>query len=182
MVVIYKLHRAVSFWDGLFLVIIGNLNKKGIWMSIDLTQFWKPAIWFERGGRVLLSFLLLLILSAMGLLLFNTSGELIVLFGHLENATPHHVLRTFLVDFLSVLALVEVFRTVLVYFAEGRVKVTYIIDTVLVVVLTEVMGFWYMPFEAMRVLLMIALVLVLMGVRIMAIRFSPRRRDLSEGL
>ena len=32
-------------------------------------------------------------------------------------------------------------RTALAYFSEGRVKVTYIIDTVMVTVLTEVMAF-----------------------------------------
>jgi len=40
----------------------------------------------------------------------------------------------------------------LAYFSEGRVKVTYIIDTVMVTVLTEVMAFWYkeMPLAAAR--------------------------------
>jgi len=150
-------------------------------MSIQLTNLWKPVIWFELAGKILLSILIVIILGAMSVLLLKAGKELFSLFGHMESVTPHHVLQSLLVEFLSVLALVEVFRTVMVYFAEGRVKVTYIIDTVLVVVLTEVMGFWYMPFEPVRVLLMIALVLVLMGGRIVAIRFSPRRRDILEG-
>jgi uncharacterized membrane protein (DUF373 family) len=68
------------------------------------------------------------------------------------------------------------------YLVEGRVKVTYIIDTVLVAVLTEVLAFWYREIEATRMVIVIALVLTLMFVRIMAIRFSPKRRELSEGL
>ena len=78
--------------------------------------------------------------------------------------------------------MLELFRTVKAYFTEGRVKVTYIIDTVLVVVITEIMGFWYRDVETERLLLAIFLVIALMGVRIMAIRFSPKRRELLDGL
>jgi hypothetical protein len=44
-------------------------------------------------------------------------------------------------------AIVEVLRTALAYFSEGRVKVTYIIDTVIVTILTEEMAFWYKEME-----------------------------------
>jgi len=53
------------------------------------------------------------------------------------------VSNRYCVDNATVLAVVEVLRTALAYFTEGRVKVTYIIDTVIVTVLTEVMAFWY---------------------------------------
>ena len=81
-----------------------------------------------------------------------------------------------------VLAVVELFRTVKAYFTEGRLKVTYIIDTALVVVITEIIGFWCREIERTRVGLAIALVVALMGVRIMAIHFSPKRRELMDGL
>jgi uncharacterized membrane protein (DUF373 family) len=55
------------------------------------------------------------------------------------------------------------------------VKVTYIIDTVIVTVLTEVMAFWYREMEWEQIAMVIALVLSLAGVRIIAVRFSPRR-------
>jgi uncharacterized membrane protein (DUF373 family) len=76
---------------------------------------------------------------------------------------------------LTVLAMVEILRTALAYFSEGRVKVTYIIDTVMVTVLTEVMAFWYkeMPWQqlAMVILLTVSLALI----RVVAVRYSPRR-------
>jgi uncharacterized membrane protein (DUF373 family) len=83
--------------------------------------------------------------------------------------------KTILVDILTVLALVEVLRTALAYFSEGRVKVTYIIDTVIVTVLTEVMAFWYKEMEWEEIAMVIALVLSLACVRIIAVRFSPRK-------
>lgn len=83
---------------------------------------------------------------------------------------------------LTVLALVEIFRTAMAYFTEGRVKVTYIIDTVLVAVLTEVLAFWYKKVEIPRMIMVIALVLTLMLVRILAIHFSPNRVEVADGL
>ena len=80
-----------------------------------------------------------------------------------------------MVDMLTVLAIVEVLRTALAYFTEGRVKVTYIIDTVIVTILTEVMAFWYKEMEWQEVVMIILLVLSLACIRIIAVRFSPRR-------
>ena len=49
----------------------------------------------------------------------------------------HSAFKAIMVDMLTVLAIVEVLRTALAYFTEGQVKVTYIIDTVIVTVLTR---------------------------------------------
>ena len=76
---------------------------------------------------------------------------------------------------LTVLALVEILRTALAYLSEGRVKVTYIIDTVIVTVLTEAMAFWYREMDWDRLGMVITLVLSLACIRIVAVRFSPRR-------
>jgi uncharacterized membrane protein (DUF373 family) len=83
--------------------------------------------------------------------------------------------KTIMVDMLTVLAIVEVLRTALAYFTEGRVKVTYIIDTVIVTILTEVMAFWYKEMEWQEVAMIILLVLSLACIRIIAVRFSPRK-------
>lgn len=87
----------------------------------------------------------------------------------------HDAFKTILIDMLIVLALVEILRTALAYLSEGRVKVTYIIDTVIVVVLTEAMSFWYREMDWDRLGMVITLVLSLACIRIVAVRFSPRR-------
>ena len=53
------------------------------------------------------------------------------------------VFRQLIVDTLIILAIVEVFKTTVTYFSEGRVKVTFIVDTILVVMLTEVISKWF---------------------------------------
>src|SRR6266567_7608937 len=134
---------------------------------IDLRLTW----FFEVSARALLSLLIAAILVAIlaGVICTFYDMRLVVQSAFLV------AFRTILVDILTVLALVEVLRTALAYFSEGRVKVTYIIDTVIVTILTEVMGFWYKDVEWQKVAMAIVLVLSLACVRIIAVRFSPRR-------
>lgn len=131
----------------------------------------KLARFFEISARVLLSLLITAILVAI------LAGTLYTFYDLRLVLTSdfHGAFRTILVDLLTVLALVEVLRTTLAYFSEGRVKVTYIIDTVIVTVLTEVMAFWYREMEWQKLAMVIVLVLSLALVRIIAVRFSPRR-------
>ncbi len=127
---------------------------------------------FELSARALLSLLIFAILLAILAGVIHTFADTRLIF-RMEFLGA---IKTILVDILTVLALVEVLRTALAYFSEGRVKVTYIIDTVMVTVLTEVMAFWYKETEWDKIALVIALVLSLACVRIIAVRFSPRRQ------
>jgi uncharacterized membrane protein (DUF373 family) len=142
-----------------------------------------PSQFFEQSIKTLLCLLLVAILGTIAAGVAKAFFDL----GHcyqsvLQNGNLQGNLKHILVDILTVLAMVEVFRTAMAYFVEGRVKVTYIIDTVLVAVLTEVLAFWYKDMDSSRMVMLIALVLTLMLVRIIAIRFSPKRHDLSDGL
>ena len=140
-------------------------------------------ICFETLCRTLLSLLLMVLLAGIAFGIIRAGLDLLAEIGHLFSTNGQHtVMKELVINVLMVLAVVELFRTVKAYFTEGRVKVTYIIDTALVVIITEIMGFWYREIEVARVGLAIALMLALMCVRIMAIRFSPKRRELMDGL
>ena len=78
-----------------------------------------------------------------------------------------------IIDVLTMLAVLEMLRTVLAYFSEGRVKVTYIIDTVIVVMLTEVMACWFKEFNLYKMGMMTFLVLALCIMRIFTVKYSP---------
>jgi uncharacterized membrane protein (DUF373 family) len=134
-------------------------------IDLKLTKF------FEVSARAILSLLIVAILLAI-------LAGVIYTFYDLRLILRMEFLGAFkciLVDVLTVLAMVEVLRTALAYFTEGRVKVTYIIDTVIVSVLTEVMAFWYKEMEWQDIAMVIALVLSLAFVRIIAVRFSPMK-------
>jgi len=133
-------------------------------IDLKLTRF------FEVSARALLSLLIVAVLLAILAGVAYTFYDLRLIFRMDFLAAC----KSIMVDMLTVLALVEVLRTTLAYFSEGRVKVTYIIDTVIVTVLTEVMAFWYKETEWQKIAMVIALVLSLAFVRIIAVRFSPR--------
>jgi uncharacterized membrane protein (DUF373 family) len=126
---------------------------------------------FEMSARAILSLLIVVILLAILAGIGCTLYDMRLIF----QGSFHDAFKTIMVDMLTVLAIVEVLRTALAYFTEGRVKVTYIIDTVIVTVLTEVMAFWYKEMEWQEVAMFILLVLSLACIRIIAVRFSPRR-------
>lgn len=126
---------------------------------------------FEMSARVVLSFLIVAILVTILAGIGCTFYDMRLIF----QQTFQSAFKTIMVDMLTVLAIVEVLRTALAYFTEGRVKVTYIIDTVIVTILTEVMAFWYKEMEWEEVAMIILLVLSLACIRIIAVRFSPRR-------
>ena len=130
-----------------------------------MTQIW------VQGIKVVLSLLILTILTALAGGVLMTFVELHLLFSRpLELA-----LRQVIVNTLLLLAIVEVFKTTLTYFSEGRVKVTFIVDTILVVMLTEVISMWFKeaPLEKWTIL---GGILISLGlVRIVAVRWSPTK-------
>jgi uncharacterized membrane protein (DUF373 family) len=86
------------------------------------------------------------------------------------------VLRQVIINTLILLAIVEVFKTTLTYFSEGRVKVTFIVDTILVVMLTEVISQWFKGGDWQALTLLGGILLMLGAVRVMAVRWSPTLR------
>jgi uncharacterized membrane protein (DUF373 family) len=104
-------------------------------MAYDITRVW------EVGTRFILSLLILTILLGLAGGVVKTFLDLRLLL----SADVEVALRQVLVDTLTLLAVVEVLKTTLAYCSEGRVRVTFIIDTVLVVMLTEVISRWSHP-------------------------------------
>lgn len=131
---------------------------------------------YEAAVKVILSIIIIVLLATMSWMVVKFVVELRGLLGGSVKALS----KTVIVNVLLILATFEIFRTTMVYFSEGRVKVTYIVDTVLVVVLTEVMAFWFKDIEYRRLGMAIALVLTLIVARILAIRFSPDRSETAE--
>ena len=126
---------------------------------------------FLYAVKAALCLLLLVILAAILWATVKTVTDLMAAL----SLSIHDTLKHVMINSLTILALLEIFMTTFAYFKEKRVKVTYIIDTVLVVILTEIMGFWFKDVEPLRIVLFITLVLSLMAARILAIRFSPLR-------
>ena len=135
--------------------------------SVDLMTVW------TRGIKLVLSMLILTILTAL-------AGGVMMTFidiGLLFRRPVEEALRQVLIDTLILLAVVEVFKTTLTYFSEGRVKVTFIVDTILVVMLTEVISEWFKGEGLWHMVALGVILLILGAMRIMAVRFSPAQGD-----
>lgn len=128
----------------------------------------RPFVWFIRFA---LSGLLLLILATLVGGIVAVAWELRRLFAE----DVELVLRHVLIGILILLAVVEVFKTSLAYLTEGRVKVTFIVDTILVVMLTEIISLWLRGGDWKAFALLLAVIAALGGVRVLAVRFSPSR-------
>jgi uncharacterized membrane protein (DUF373 family) len=132
-------------------------------MAYDITRVW------DAGMRVILSLLTLTILLGLAGGVIKTFLDLRLLL----SVDVEVALRKVLVDILTLLAVVEVLRTTLAYCSEGRVRVTFIIDTVLVVMLTEVISRWFTGGEWHQFAILGGILITLGLMRIVAIRYSP---------
>ena len=129
----------------------------------DITRVW------EVGTRFILSLLTLTILLGLAGGVVKTFLDLRLLL----SADMEVALRQVLVDTLTLLAVVEVLKTTLTYCSDGRVRVTFIIDTVLVVMLTEVISRWFTGGEWHQFAILGGILLTLGLLRIVAVRYSP---------
>ncbi|NGZ95396.1 MAG: hypothetical protein CV089_04560 [Nitrospira sp. WS110] len=128
-------------------------------------------VW-NRGIKGVLSLVILTLLTALAGGAVKTFWEIRLLMDH----SAEVVLRQVIVNTLMLLALVEVFKTTVTYFREGRVKVTFIVDTILVVMLTEVISQWFKGGDWQPLAVLCVVLLILGIVRVMAVRWSPTLR------
>jgi uncharacterized membrane protein (DUF373 family) len=149
----------------------GTFDQSSSWVAkvweADLTHFWM------KGIKAVLSLLIITILTGL-------AGGVLRIFFHLEAIVTdplEQVFRQLIVDTLIILAIVEVFKTTVTYFSEGRVKVTFIVDTILVVMLTEVISMWFREASPERWTILGGILLSLAAMRIVAVRWSPTRSE-----
>ena len=135
---------------------------------ITLTAFDMTRVW-EVGTRFILSLLTLTILIGLAGGVIKTFIDLRLLL----SVDVEVALRQILVDTLTLLAVVEVLKTTLAYCSDGRVRVTFIIDTVLVVMLTEVISRWFTSGDWQQFTILGGILLTLGVMRIVAVRYSP---------
>ena len=140
-----------------------------------LTHLDPLEIW-SWGMKGVLSLVIVTLLTALTGGALKTFLEIRLLIDH----SAEVVLRQVIINTLMLLALVEVFKTTVTYFQEGRVKVTFIVDTILVVMLTEVISHWFKGGDWHTLTTLCGILLILSVVRVMAVRWSPTLRTGSE--
>lgn len=152
-------------------LFIGTLQQSSSWLAnaleADLTHFWM------KGIKAVLSLLIMTILAGL-------AGGVLRIFLNLEALLTEpleQVFRQLIVDTLIILAIVEVFKTTVTYFSEGRVKVTFIVDTILVVMLTEIISKWFSEAPTSQWMTLGGILVVLAVLRVVAVQWSPTRTE-----
>ena len=127
---------------------------------------------YEGFGKIIL-----LILLTISFIIFIAEGVKMVLeFIDLWKSSIQVGIQAIVVDTLTLLALFEIYLTILTYFKESRVKVTYVVDSVFIIMLSELMKLWFNHEATVESCgLMIAVLLSLAVIRLLTIRYSPSK-------
>ena len=84
-----------------------------------------------------------------------------------------HGAEAMIKEVVIMLAALELIRTLQSYLSLGRVKVTFILDAALVVLIGELISLWYREFVTSEVLVNISVISVLTILRIVTTKYSP---------
>jgi uncharacterized membrane protein (DUF373 family) len=114
-----------------------------------------------------------LVIVALGLWMLAGVVQLVLELREVFNGNWATLAEHAIINSLMMLALLEVVRTLQAYLNLGRVRVTFILDTALVVLIGELMGLWFRDYDPSKVLLGLGVIVVLVVLRIVTARFSP---------
>ena len=84
-----------------------------------------------------------------------------------------HGAEVMIKDIVIILASLELIRVFQAYLLMGRVKVTFILDVALVVLIGELISLWYREYGMNEVFMSVFVISVLVLLRIVTTRFSP---------
>jgi len=107
---------------------------------------------------------------------FWIAGGIVNLFIDLSNHVLtdwSHAAEKMIKEVVIMLAALELIRTLQSYLTLGRVKVTFILDAALVVLIGELISLWYGQYSTAEVLVNISVISVLTILRIITTKYSP---------
>lgn len=131
--------------------------------------FVRISAYFATAIRGILNLLVIVAISALFIGVLKTGYDML---GALHQPA-REMLERILVDFVFILALVEITITILGYLKDGRVHVHYIVDMVLIIMLHEVVSLWFAKPAFPQVAGIMLIIGTLAIVRVLVTRFSP---------
>ena len=144
------------------------------WYRLDSLAFFNRVI--DLLFKLLIFFVVLVL--AMGLIKMFLEVWSIMVRSELKKAFGFIV-----TNLLTFFIILELFKSLVEYFREHRLKLTFIVDATLVFILREVMiGLYQHQSSPLQIIALALLALVLGGVRTLAIVYSPMERKMVESL
>ncbi|MBC7581728.1 phosphate-starvation-inducible PsiE family protein [Aeromicrobium sp.] len=131
------------------------------------------ALSFAGVVRVMLSVLLVITITALGIGIVKSGIDLF----NSVNRPLETILQAMLLDVVFIVALLEITMTIIGYLDDGRVHVRYIIDTILIIMLNEIVTMWFKHPKLEYAISLSVIVVSLSLARIAVIKFPPRKND-----
>ena len=147
-------------------------DLKNVWLGFDALTFFNHVmdVFFK-----LLIFFVVLVLGTGLIKLFWEVWQVMAL-RELREAFGFTV-----TNLLTFFVILELFKSLVEYFREHRLKLTFIVDATLVFILREVMiGLYQHQSPPLQIAALALLALVLGGVRTLAIVYSPMEKNMVE--
>lgn len=113
------------------------------------------------------------LMIAVSIWIFTGIIALMVNLTHVFDEGWEKIAQHSIMKIITMLALLELLRTLYSYLQLGRVKVTFILDAALVVLIGELIGLWYREYTSMEVVLSLVVISVLVVLRIVTSKYSP---------
>ncbi|HSX28117.1 MAG TPA: phosphate-starvation-inducible PsiE family protein [Candidatus Saccharimonadales bacterium] len=135
--------------------------------------FTQVTVYFATVTRILLNILVVITTLALAMGVVKSGYDLLSDI-HKPLST---LLQNILLDIVFILALVEVTITVLGYLKDGRVHVRYIVDTILIIMLNEVVRLWFKQADLQQSISISVVIATLAAVRISVVKFAPDHED-----
>jgi len=136
-------------------------------------EFKTFSIWLATAIRI--AVILLLVLTTLTLLagIAKSGSELL----HSLRKPLESILQNTLLDAVFILALLEISLTLLGYLRDGKVQARYIVDTVLIIMLNEIVSMWFKHPKLQYAIGLSIIVLSLAAIRIALVCLTPSREE-----
>jgi uncharacterized membrane protein (DUF373 family) len=129
--------------------------------------------YFTRIVDTMIKFMIPIVIIALMMGIARVLLDLRAVFGSQTIGAAFDMMVT---NILSMFIVIELLRSIIEYFTVHRLKITFITDAALVFVLREIMiGLYEHSLEAGMIMALAGLILVIGGLRTMAIVFSPEK-------
>ena len=145
-------------------------------MNTDKKMSYKTVLLNSKAHSTIIGFLAgILMLALYVWIAFGFVNLLTNLYHSFPNEWSHGS-EKMIEDVVIILAALELIRIFQSYLLIGRVKVSFIVDVSLVVLIGELISFWYRKAEMNDILLSLFVILVLVIIRVVTTKYSPDNR------
>lgn len=135
--------------------------------------FERITVYFATGIRIVLNMLLVITMLALVVGVIKSGVDLVTSL----RQPLDYILQNMLLDVVFIVALVEITITILGYLKDGHVHVRYIVDTILIIMLNEIVSMWFKHPKLENAISLSIIVAVLAAIRITVTRFAPRNNS-----